>query len=205
MPSGIALFLASDPRNVYANIETLVGAGIRQAPILEHDKHRKAVTGLLFGTYGDKLRYGILSLDKSGLPTYGDVCCRLREIAISDRTSFLETNSYKFVEDHNIRAGSPIPVGHRAVWENRHWLALAKLTGRIIKGQDAADWQRLLCYSDGKERANDDFIEAYIFDGFNIDAVEEMVKVEGKHFSKDVIIEIKLALDKFSKRKPIIR
>jgi hypothetical protein len=200
MPSGIALLLASDPRNVYENIETLVGAGARQAPPLEHDKHRKSVSGVLFGTYGDKLRYGILSLDGSGLPTYGDVSCRLRAVAISDRTSFLELNSYTFVNQHGIVPGTPIPVGYRAVWDNCDSLVLVKLSSRLAKGQGVAEWQRLMCYSDGKDRKNDDFIEAHIYDGFTIDAIEGMVDVKRKR-DRSVAIEVKLALDRFSKRK----
>ena len=200
MPAGIARSLASDPRFVYQNLESLIGSGVRQAPLLEHDKHRKAVAGLLFGTYGDKLRYGVLSLDNSGLSTYGDVCCRLREVAVSDRTSFLESTPDTFANQHELKPGAPLPEGYRAVWDNRHLLALAKLAKRVAKGQSAADWQRLLCYSDGRDRTNDDFVEAHIFEGFTIDAVEEMVSVDGKR-DKTVRIDVRLARERFAKRK----
>jgi hypothetical protein len=200
MPASLARDFVSDRRKVYANLETLVSVGVRQAPALVNDRHRKAVAGLLFGTYGDKLRYGALSLDNSGLPTYGDVFCRLRDIMISHRTSFLESNSYAFVRQHKISPGTSPPEGYRSVWDNRHLLALVKLANRVTKGQNAADWQDMLCYSDGRDRANDDIVEAHIFDGFNIDAVEEMVGVKSK-CNRNTTIEMRLALELFTKNK----
>ena len=65
---------------------------------------------MLFGTFV-KVRYGILSLTNEGLPSYGEVCCRLRRIAIEDRTSFLECNSFKFIAQHKLTPGRGYPRG----------------------------------------------------------------------------------------------
>lgn len=158
-------------------------------------------TATLFGSYAHKVRYGVLSLNNLGLPTYGDICCRLRSVAVRDRTSFLETNSYEFVKLHGVRAGEPIPLGFRAVWDNRHFLALAKLVALLQPRQARSDWEALMFRSDGLDRSNDDFIEAHIFGGFDREAVEDMIEVAGKRLDKSAKLDARLAVELFRKRR----
>jgi hypothetical protein len=198
MPASVARTLVFDPRMIYENVEALVGAGIRRPPSLQDDKHRAAVVGVLFGTYGRKVVYGILSLTGEGLPTYGDVYCRLRSVAIWDRTTFLETNSYQFVERHQLRAGMAMPHGYFAVWGNRHHLVTAKIGQSLPSGNCVSAWQAILVHTDGKDRSKDEFIEAHIYDSFDIGAIEEMLP--NKRLSKDARIDVKLALEKFGTR-----
>ena len=201
MPAAVARNLVYDPRMIYENYETLVGARARRPPSLLNDKQRAAVVGLLFGTYGERIMYGILSLTNEGLPTYGDVCCRLRSVAVQDRTTFLETNSYRFVEQHRLSPSGPAaPPGHSAVWDNRHTLAIAKVAEFLPCGHCIADWQRLLVQTDGKDRAKDEFIEAHIYGSFDIAAVEEMIAPVNKQLSKEAKIDVKLALEQFAKK-----
>ncbi len=199
MPAACALSLVSDPRAVYANYETLVAAGLRKPASLPEDKRRATVGGMLFGSYARQIRYGMLSLTDGGLPTYGDVCCRLRRVAIEDRTTFLEWNSYTFVKRYDIREGARVPVGHRAVWDNRHLLALAKLGGGISEGQGRVDWEKAMFETDARDRSRDDFIEAHIYDSFSIDAVETMRLATGKRPDKHTSLIARAALDLFQK------
>ena len=200
MPASVARGLAEDPRKVYVNYETLVGAGIRRAAESQNDRHRCAVTGFLFGSYAPKIVYGVLSLNDQGLPTYGRVFCRLRNVAIQDRTSFLEENSFTFAKKHDLRLDSIIPEGYRAVWENRYQLVLAKICDSLTTAQGVLSWQRLLVRSDGKTQANDDFIEAHIYDSFDIASVEQMVVANTKGMSRDERLDAKLAMELFHKR-----
>ena len=200
MPAAVARKLVADPRELYVNIEKLVGAGVRCPPTQQDDRHRCAVTGFLFGSYGPKICYGFLSFNDEGLPTYGQVFCRLRTVTIQDRTSFLEENSFTFVQKHDLRLHSSIPEGYRAVWENRHQLALAKISDSLTTASGVSAWQKLLVYSDGKTRANDDFIEAHIFDSFDIAAVERMVVANMKRMSRSEKLDAKLAIEFFEKR-----
>ena len=200
MPASVARGLAEDARKVYVNYETLVGTRIRRAAESQSDRHRCAVTGFLFGSYAPKIVYGVLSLNDQGLPTYGRVFCRLRNVAIQDRTSFLEENSFTFAKKHDLRLDSIIPEGYRAVWENRGELALAKISGSLTTDQGAAFWQKLLVCSDGKTRANDDFIEAHIYDSFDIASVEQMVVANTKGMSRNERLDAKLAVEFFHKR-----
>ncbi len=198
MPASVARQLVSEPKTIYQSYELLVGAGRRIAATAENDRHRAAVSSLLFGTYGSKIRYGALSLASKGLPTYGAIACVMRPIAIQDRVSFLETNSYKFVEAHKILPGVVLPPGHRAVWSSRHLLAVAKLARKIEGNGTDSDWQKMLLFSEGSDRGKDDFIEAHIFEWFTVDAIEDMIAVPEKNRTKGTSVDIRIALEKFA-------
>jgi len=98
MPTLNARLLLSDRHTIYQNYETLVASGGRVAAPLPNDVERASVGALLFGSTASAIRYGVLSLDGFGLPTYGTVFFKLRDVAIQGRVSFLEMNSYQFVE-----------------------------------------------------------------------------------------------------------
>ncbi len=194
MPAGVARSLFEDPSSLYTNYERLVGAKTRMPADHDNDRYRCAVGGVLFGSYANSIIYGALSLSEDGLPTYGTVHCRLRSVAIDKRTSFLETNSYKFIKDHNIIAGDKLPVGYTACWKYRHSLVLTKLADRLSTGQTESDWQAILIESDGKNRQNDSFVEAHIYEGFDRNAIESLAPVRGKKLKKEEILDMDIAI-----------
>ena len=194
MSAGIARKLFEDPNSLYTNYEQLVGAGARKPADSDNDRHRYAVGGVLFGSYADSIVYGALSLSGDGLPNYGTVHCRLRTVAIDKRTSFLETNSYKFIQDHRIVAGDKLPVGYTACWKHRHSLVLAKLADRLSTGQTESDWQAILIESDGKNRLNDSFVEAHIYEGFDRNAIESLVPVREKKLKREEELDMDIAI-----------
>jgi len=197
MPAGMARRLFDDPKSLYTNYERLLGANARKPAESNNDRHRCAVAALLFGSYADRIVYGVLSLTEEGLPTYGDVYCTLRSITIDNRVSFLETNSYRFVKDHGISAGDKLPLGHMACWKRRHILALAKLADRLTAAQTESDWQAILVHSDGQNRESDDFVEAHIYEGFDWRAVESMAAVPDKKLTREIGLDLEIALSKF--------
>jgi len=199
MPTGVARKLFEDPNALYTNYGSLVGGCIRKPAESENDRCRCAVGGVLFGSYAKFIIYGALSLNENGLPTYGAVHCRLRSVTIDKRTSFLETNSYKFVKDHHIVVGDSLPDGYMACWEHRHSLALAKLVDRLSTGQTESDWQAILIQSDGQNRKNDDFVEAHIYEGFDRNAVESMVAFTDKKLSKGERLDLDIAIRNFNR------
>ncbi len=200
MSPAMARKMLEDPRTIYANYEKLVGVGARKPATLENDRHRCAVGGILFGSYADSIHYGLLSLTNYGLPTYGAVHCRLRAVTIEDRTSFLETNSYKFCEDHSlVPGGEKPPNGYTACWENRHKLVLSKLSGNLFKGQKKSEWQSILVQSDGKNREKDEFVEALIYNSFDSNAIEHMVENEGEELTRAEKLDMDLAIFQFNK------
>jgi len=199
MPAGVARKLFDDPNSLYANYENLVGANIRRPADTDNDRHRCAVGGLLFGNYANCIVYGALSLTGEGVPTYGDVHCRLRSVTIDKRTSFLEANSYRFVRDHRIVPGDKLPAGYMADWEDRHSLVLAKLADRLSTGQTESDWQAILIHSDGQNRENDDFVEAHIYEGFDSNSIESLAAIPGKKLRREESLDLEIAISKFKR------
>jgi len=199
IPAMVARSLFDDPNFIYNNYERLVDANVRRPANSGNDRLRRAVGGQLFGSYADDIVYGALSLTEEGLPTYGDVHCRLRSVAIEKRTSFLEVNSYRFVSDHCIGPADTLPSGYRACWKHRHRLVLAKLASRLSKGQTESDWQAILIQSDGQNRENDDFVEAHIYESFDRNAIESVVAATGKKLSRSEKLDIDLAIHQFKR------
>jgi len=199
MPSGVARNLFESPKNLYTNYESLLGSSARLPANQDDDRHRYGVGGLLFGSYAGSIIYGALSLTEHGLPTYGNVYCKLRSVAIENRTSFLEANSYKFVQEHEVVAGEKLPVGFFACWGDRYKLALTKLIERISSGRVSAEWQDILLHSDGKERDNDEFIEAHIFEGFDWNAIESVHRAPDVKMSRGEELDFDLAQRAFNK------
>lgn len=197
MSPGVARGLLEDPRKLYSNYEQLVGAHVRKPSATEDDRTRCAVGGQLFGSYADHIIYGALSLTESGLATYGEVYCRLRDSAVAKRTSFLETNSYRFVQMHQLTAGGKIHEGSIGCWLQRHQLALAKVVDSLRLGQVESVWQDILICSDGKNRAKDEFIEAHTYEGFDRNAIESLVPASGVHLSRNEQLDLDVAMDVF--------
>jgi hypothetical protein len=196
MPASVARTLLDDPNSLYSNYERLVGSKVRKPAAFGNDQTRCAVAGLLFGSYAESIIYGALSLTMEGLPTYGSVHCLLRSVAIEKRTTFLETNGYKFFQDRRI---VKLPDGYRACWEDRHTLVLAKLADCLSTGQTESDWQALIICSDGMNRENDDFVEAHIYEGFDANAIKSITLFSKKKLTKDEKLDQRLAMATFEK------
>ncbi len=175
-------FFLSDAKNLYSTYQLGVKSQTRKAAAAENDRHRVGVEGTLFGAYGEKIRYAALSLDGTGLKSYGEYSIKLREIAIKDRASLLEENTYDFVDHHGIIAGHSGPPGYRSVWGERHKLAVAKLGASIAPDTKEDGYTRLLL-SSGSKRTDDKFIEVHIYGPLDLNAIES---VKGKsNFKKN--------------------
>ena len=164
-------FLSSD-NQLYGTYQLGVNAETRKAATARNDRHRIGVEGILFGSYGMKIRYAALSLG-NGLKSYGNYSIRLREVSVKERASLLEENSYTFVEHHHITPATPGPLGHRSVWSERHKLAVAKLAASITDATSDAEYPGLVLRN-GRTRATDDFIEVHIYGPLDNNAIESV-------------------------------
>ena len=129
--------------------------------------------GTLFGIPGGQITYAALSLDGSGLISYGPVTLLLKDEAINHRASLLEENSFKLLGRF-----SKIPKGYRAIWAKRADLAIAKLLRQECvektRGATSRDARaKLILYQVGN-RATDEFIEVHLWRGFNFHAIESI-------------------------------
>jgi hypothetical protein len=198
MSGRIARNLLEDPKSLYANYENMVGARMRVPASSEDDANRFSIGGRLFGSYANSIVYGALSLAEHGLSTYGDVHCKLRSVAIERRTSFLESNSYRFSHEYGDDARNKMLDGFSACWDDRQKLVLSKLVGNLSAGQELSNWERIICNSDGQNRENDEFVEAHIFGGFNWNAIESIVGSPNVKRSRGEQLDFDLAIEAFT-------
>jgi len=169
-PSLLADFL-NDGRPLYSNYTLQLRAEIRRPATPKHDRERWGTEGLLFGAFAHEIRYGALSLNANGLISYGSCSVTIADLTTSARATVLEENSYTFVRRHVLLPGNDIPEGHRALWGDRHKLAVAKLADRIHRGTADTLFPRILLYSDG-DRARDEFMEVHFYGLFDRQSVE---------------------------------
>ncbi|HJQ70804.1 MAG TPA: hypothetical protein VKA70_17650 [Blastocatellia bacterium] len=165
-------FFLSYRKSLYSTYALSVEGETRMPATEADESHRLSVDALLFAGYGKHIRFAALSLDGLGPKSYGPYSIKLREVAIEDRATLLEENSYRFVPKHNVGSNGGIPAGHRATWRERHKLAVCKLAERIASG-DANDLPKALLSSNG-DYATDDFIEVHIYGPFDANAIESV-------------------------------
>ncbi|MBF0464123.1 MAG: hypothetical protein HQK88_05885 [Nitrospirae bacterium] len=150
-----------------------------------------------FAHEGKSIVYAALSVDGRGLKSYGNFTMKLKDAAISQRASLLEDNSYFFFAKRGLTVyESDIPHGYRSTWENRHKLAVSKLSEKI-KNTSEDEYGKILLSGDS-DRNTDDFIEVHIYGGFTnmaIDSVSGCSK-RGKRHEKSQFLVIKDKLKK---------
>jgi hypothetical protein len=182
-PSLLADFL-NDGKKLYSNYTLQVQAELRTPASLKDDRQRRATEALLFGGYADQIRYAALALDERGLSSYGSCSISLSNVTASARATLLHENSYSFVRRQALLPGEDIPCGFRALWEDRHKLAAAKLAGRIHKGTRNEAFPEIVLHSAG-DRAKDEFIEVHIYGAFDRQSVEAVRAPRPERAGKD--------------------
>lgn len=187
MPVDTALNIVMNINYLFVNYERLVGAGARSPAEFVSDAHRKVVAGALYGSFGEKIVYGALSLSERGLKSYGDIHCKLKAVAVNKRTLFLHENSYVFIDKYG---DSDHPKGYRSDWANRAKLVATKLEENKLlqKKQGREEWEQLMLVCDGKNRDRDEFVEAHIFGAFNVFSIEQMIAAEPIDKSKKNLV-----------------
>lgn len=143
----------------------------------QDDLKRSITDSILFGSEIDVI-YSALSIDETGLASYGDITIILKTTSIERRTSSLETNSYLFLEWARSRGWTddkPLPPGYMSVWHNSFKLAAAKLAKSLKSGISIPEIARLILTST-KDRNTDGFIELYIY-GKIVATVIEKIKI----------------------------
>lgn len=163
--------LLSSDNQLFATFYKAVGGETRLPEDNEWDRIRQAVDSLLFPYYADHIRFGSLSIDLTGVSSYGNYSMVLKELAIRDRATVFEENSIMFIKKHRIVAGDPLPLGYRTTWMNRSSLALAKLGKRLTPTIAEAEFPKLLATSD---TADPDFIEVHIYGPIHRRAIEHL-------------------------------
>lgn len=174
--------LATKSNSLYSNYQLTVRAQLRRPALLGFDQHRSSVDGKLWGVAAESIRYAALSLDKSGVASYGDCSVVLKESHIAHRASVLEENAFAFVD--KVKHSEPLPLGYRSPWRDRHKLAIAKCSQNVQLGMNERDFASLLLFN-GAGRTADDFMEVHIYGPFDFNAVESIRIATAKRSHSD--------------------
>jgi hypothetical protein len=179
--------LVSSDNELYASFYQLVGLGARRPEDTPTERLRLVADDLLFPYYRDKIRFATLSLNGKGATTYGDCSIVLRDLAICHRATVFEENSLHFFKRRQIRFGESVPSGYRAVWEQRHELAAAKLEPALQEHMESDAFENLLLRP-AQEQVLEDFIEVHIYGSLGRDSIERLVVTKPRQKADQVIL-----------------
>lgn len=168
--------LASSGNELYATFYQLNESGVRLPRGEKWDVLRALTDTALFPNYKQHIRFASLSLDGLGISHYGECTLVLRDEMIAHRASVFEENSGIFMERHNIKISEAheLPLGYRAVWEDRGKLGIAKLAGRLRPETKLEDFPGIL-QRDGKTSEEDEFVEAHIWGPMTVRTFERVI------------------------------
>jgi hypothetical protein len=107
------------------------------------------------------------------LANYGPIGVFLKNAVAPLRVSLLIENSYAFLKKY-YKFGQSLPEGYQATWVDRGRLAVIKHAADITPAtRDDSIGDLIL--RPGATRDDDNFIEVYIYDGFDKRAVERVI------------------------------
>jgi len=152
-----------------------VRAGLRVPQNNEFDPARDPNDARVSPVFYDSLHFAALSLDRLGVPHYGNFAITLREEMIAKRTTVFEENPVKFNERFPASRSRPFPYGYRASWQDRSTLAMAKLQHKIEASTADAEFADILLEKQSDPNAFSDFIEVHVYGPIHPGAFEHVI------------------------------
>ncbi len=173
--------LANQDNEVYATYHQLTEIEFRIPDGDSWDVLRKVTDSALFGNYMKHIRFAALSLDGLGLMSYGEYAWVLRENMIAHRASVFEENSVMFMDRMDIRVADvdQLPKGHRATWQDRSKLCVAKLAAMIDSDTPAEAFPKLLLRQGSNSEEDDEFVEVHIGGPITVRTIERIIPRRG--------------------------
>jgi hypothetical protein len=163
--------LAASDKELFPTFYRLLGEEPRLPHGNQWDLLRRMADEALFPGYKGEIRFATLSLDgTAGLGSYGECSFVLRNDMIAHRTSVFEENSALYLRRHGYE---PEP-GHRATWEERAKLCVAKFAHEIVPGISETDFPKLLLQP-GITSDEDNFVEVHIWGPLTLRTVERIL------------------------------
>lgn len=136
----------------------------------EFDRARQSVDSLFFPYFYQHVHFAALSIDGYGPRSYGECSFSFKPEFISHRTSLFEENTLVFCNRYVVPVGRPLPVGFRAIWEDRAKLAAAKLH-RELAATPLKNYAEVLLKQKGGT-GTDEFIEVHIYGDLQTTGIE---------------------------------
>ena len=176
-PAGELQRLMTSDDQAYASYYDQVKAGMRFPSGNKWDILRPFADEALFPNYVEKIRFASLTLDGRGLPNYGDWFLVLRTEMIAHRATVLDENSVLFFSKHfkpGLNEPIRLPRGHRATWDERAKLCVAKLAGKIDEATTPGAYSGILLRR-GSAPEDDDFVEVHVWGPMTIRTLERVI------------------------------
>jgi hypothetical protein len=142
--------------------------------------HKRLITDLfIFGSNYEQIVFGALNVGNCGLVSYGEYCVILKTDALENRISFLEQNSFRYVDFSQTKLEIEMPEGSRALWHTVSKLCIVKHVERILAANHLDDSQiaDIVLHSIG-HKPSDDFIEAQILKPISVDNIDRVYRCE---------------------------
>lgn len=158
------LRLITNTSQIFATYYQLIEAQVRLPEGSKWDSLRRVADSAIFKDQMQHIRFAALSLDNRGLSNYGGCSMVLRSDLIAHRASLFEENSVLFMKHHNVlmSEADKLPPGHKAVWQQRAKLCVAKLASKITTSTKPLSFPALLL-KEGMTSEDDDFVEVHIW------------------------------------------
>jgi len=168
--------LASGDHQVYSTYHQQTEQELQVPDGSGWDPLRRVGEPALFGEYTREIRFGALTLDGTGVESYGECSWVLRDDMIAHRASVFEENALTFMRRHRVQVAKvdKIPAGYRAAWEDRAKLCVAKLAGRINGTTSPQDFGALLV-TPGRTSKDDEFVEVHIGGPLTVRAFKRVI------------------------------
>lgn len=175
-----------------------VRAGLRVPSNNKHDPKRDMNDSRVSPHFYDRIHFAALSLDRRGVPHYGNCAITLRSDMIHTRTTVFEENPVVFVQKHPIDRSDTIPFGYRAVWDNRDMLAMAKLQPRIDAETPDTAFPVILMEDEPVNTEESDFMEVHVYGDVHPGAFEHVIAdIPDDPYDKLLWERMKIRLDQF--------
>ena len=173
---------------LFGTFHDLKGAGLLRPSATEIEASRQSAEPLVFLNYHERIQFAALTLDDQAPFNYGNCAMVFQEAKIAHRATVFEENCVLFCRRHHLGPAQPtVPPGHRATWERRADLIVAKLGPRLVPGSNESGFAALLL-SIGSDPTQDDFVEVHIYERIHRSALEYVV-VKVTRASDDTVIE----------------
>ncbi len=137
---------------------------------------RNVAEDALFPGYKDKIRFGVLSLDGDGVYNYGECSITLKLHMLTHRTSLFTDNNVVFTiyaQKSAMADAENLERGHRATWDERHKLCVAKLGPQMDANLAPGDFATLLLQQ-GRTTEDDRFVELHIWGPVTVRSVQSV-------------------------------
>ncbi len=173
--------LTSSEDELYSTYYKLLDAGQRSLD-RSWGLRRALAEEVLFHGYKQEIRFAMLTLDGRGPSKYGEYGVVLEPGMIAARATVFEENGVVFMMRHDPTfeqmSRGDVAHGHRATWDDRAMLCIAKLAPHLEAGTDPAAFPGLLLRSGASLEGEDDFVEVHVYGPITVRTIAKVVQLE---------------------------